>query len=123
MKKIVCIDLTLFNNEKIKEVIKLFPDIEINPESLVQDKKNGIKKLFLDTENLVVVCYTQKSNPDEMVFTEDFITKLQEIKPIALPKKQRGGPLSVDIILDKISKFGIQSLTESEKTFLDNSAN
>jgi hypothetical protein len=122
MKNIKVIDLTMFNNEKLKEVVKLFPNIEINPESLVQDKKNGIKKMFLDTESLVVIGYTLKSNPDEMIFTENYITGLQEIQPLQLPKKQRAtGPLSVDTILDKISKWGIESLTESEKSFLDNS--
>ena len=124
MKNIKVIDLTLFNNEKLKEVVKMFPGIQINPDSLIQDKKNGIKKLFLDTENLVVIGYTLKSNPDEIIFTEDLVEKLKAIESLQMPKKQRNtGPLSVDTILDKISKWGIESLTESEKTFLDNSSN
>lgn len=121
MKNIVVIDLTIFNNEKLKEVVKLFPGIEINPESLVQDKKNGIKKLFLDTVNLVVVGYTTKSKPGELIFTDDFSQKLQSIDPVTLPKKVRG-PLSIDSILDKISKWGIDSLSEDEKNFLDKSS-
>ena len=124
MKNIKVIDLTLFNNEKLKEVVKMFPGIQINPDSLIQDKKNGIKKLFLDTENLVVIAYTLKANPDEIIFTDDLVEKLKAIESLQMPKKQKvTGPLSVDTILDKISKWGIESLTESEKTFLDNSSN
>lgn len=124
MKNIKVIDLTTFNNEKLKEVVKMFPGIQINPDSLIQDKKNGIKKLFLDTENLVVIAYTLKANPDEIIFTDDLVEKLKAIESLQMPKKQKAsGPLSVDTILDKISKWGIESLTESEKTFLDNSSN
>ena len=124
MKNIKVIDLTMFNNEKLKEVAKMFPGISINPDNLIKDKKGGIKKVFLDTESLVVIAYTLKSNPDEIIFTDSLVEKLAAIEPIQMPKKQRNtGPLSVDTILDKISKWGIESLTESEKTFLDRSAN
>lgn len=115
--KIVCVDITLFNDEKLKDIAKMF---NFDYEVLLKDKKEGFKKLFIDSETTNVIAFNTKENQD-LVMTDSFLDNLKSIEPITLPKKQKG-PLTVDSILDKISKWGVESLNESEKKFLDDNS-
>jgi hypothetical protein len=49
------------------------------------------------------------------VVKESIVEKLVDIEVVKLPIV-----LEVDVILDKISQFGINSITKEERDFLDN---
>ena len=116
MKNIICIDLTNFNNEKLSEVAKLY---NLNEQNLVNDKKEGFAKMYIDTTSGVLVAFTYKKNKDVIVIADVFTNSLKSITPVVIEKKQPKVEMTVDNILDKISKYGIESISISEKRFLD----
>jgi hypothetical protein len=139
---IVCIDLTKYNYEQLTKVSEI---IGIVDGSLQQDKKNGVKKVFLDptarttiglivsdpenylrTYKGLVLCeeysHLTKKEKDKLLKMEgsklDFKRKknsVHVVEGISVPEV-----LELDAILDKIGKLGIDSLTQKEKEFLDN---
>jgi hypothetical protein len=116
MKNIICIDLTSFNNEKLTDIANLY---NLNVQNLVNDKKQGFAKMYIDTTNGVLVAFTYKKNKDEIVIADVFTDLLKSVTPIILEKKQPKIEMTVDNILDKISKYGIESISINEKNFLD----
>lgn len=120
MKNIICIDLTQFNKEKLVEVADKY---QLNIVSLVENKDNGICKIYVDLSIIpLMVAYSTKKNKDTIITVSSFLESLKNIEPIVLIKEVKDiVPLTVDSILDKISKSGIVSLSESEKNFLDES--
>lgn len=116
MKNIICIDLTKFNNEKLSEVAKLY---NLEEKSLVNNKKNGFAKLYINVLDGKLIAFTNKSNKDEVVIADIFMELLKSIPSVTIEKKQPKIELTVDNILDKISKYGIESLSVNEKKFLD----
>ena len=126
MKNIICIDLTQFNNDKLKEVAKSLKlsDIQIN--MLIDNKKIDIAKLYLskdslylDNSSLPIIAYTSKGD-NTVKYFNTFTEMISKIEPIKAKKKDKLELTSVDSILDKISRFGVESITESEKNILDN---
>jgi hypothetical protein len=111
---IICIDLTIYNQEKIKELGDIY-DLKI--ESLLINKSKGFKKIWYDTKNKMIVCFISKMTGDKIVYTDEYEKSLLDMKPIEVPKKVK--ILTVDSILDKINKWGIESLNESERKFLE----
>jgi hypothetical protein len=65
-----------------------------------------------------IIAFNQKKN-DSVTISELFVEQLLQIKSIELPKKE----MDLDTILEKISKFGIDSLNDKEKNFLENLKN
>jgi len=116
MKNVICIDLTKFNKEKLAEVAELY---ELNVNNLIENKQNGIANLYVNTNDSIVVAYTTKKDKDTIVYTNIFGEKLKSINPVDLPKKEKF--MDVDTILDKIGKYGVESLSVNEKAFLDKS--
>ena len=116
MKNIICIDLTSFNNEKLSEVAKLY---NLDEKNLINDKKEGVAKMYIDTNSGVLVAFTYKKNKDEIVIANVFTNSLKSIPSVTIEKKQPNSEMTVDNILDKISKYGIESLSINEKNFLD----
>ena len=115
---IICIDLTKFNFEKLKEVsVKLNVKIEI----LVDNKKEGFAKLFVDTDLGIIVAFTTKRDKNRVVYTDVFDKLLLEMKSIEIVKEPV--QLEMDTVLEKITKYGIDSLSKNEKEFLDNLSN
>lgn len=116
MKKdrILCIDLTKYNQTKLKEIAQKYT---ISLDFLVTNKKADLVRIWIDLDFGIMVSYTTKKNKQEVVFTDFYRQALLGIQPLELPKKEI--VYSVDSILDKISKYGIESLTESEKIFLN----
>lgn len=146
---IICIDLTKYNYEKLKEIAK---DLNIeNYEGLAANKKQGISKMWLDSKSsFVTIAYMVKGYND-LIIAEEFKEELTKILPIEVEVKERLKPiinrddfdnseigvntnlsidekrninlpviLDIDIILDKIQEYGLDSITKEEKKFLDN---
>ncbi len=117
MENVICIDLRMFNHIKLKEVCEIHGlDFQI----ILSTKNQGFAKIWIDKNNMKTFAFTVKKD-DTVRFTDDFAKELSEIAPVELPKKQKSlDSLDLDTILEKISGYGIDSLTEIEKTFLDN---
>ena len=127
MKNIICIDLTQFNNEKLKSVAESLKLTTAQVGMILENKKIGIVKLYLNKDSLhldgfslSIVAYTVKKDKTIKYFDSftEMLSKIEPIKPSEPVEKVELN--NVDDILDKISKFGIESITESEKTILDN---
>jgi hypothetical protein len=116
MKNIICVDLTKFNNEKLVEVANIY---KLSVEGLINDKKEGFAKVYIDIENGLLVAFTYKKNKDEIVIADVFTDSLKSIPSVVVEKKQPLSEMTIDNILDKISKYGIESLSINEKNFLD----
>ena len=114
MKNIILIDLTVFNYQKLEEVSKTY---NFDYKCLVDNKKNGVSKIWIDTENGSIIAYSTKEFKDNIFMTEIFMTSLDKIKPVEIIKQPK--VLSIDIVLDKITKYGVDSLNENEKRFLE----
>lgn len=142
MKNVILLDLETFSNsQEIKSFVeKNFnfdtfeafvwkQDHQITPDTLTTDllawKNWGAKKLWIDTINHDIIAY---ETSEGYKFADDFVRFIENIKPVGkedvvVPNKgnfHNVGELSVDTILDKISKHGIGSLTKEEKEYLDN---
>ena len=115
MKNIICIDLTMFNNEKLSEVAKLY---NLEEKSLITNKKDGFAKLYINILDGVLVAFTYKKSKNEIVIADVFTDLIKTIPSVTI-EKQPKLELTVDNILDKISKYGIDSLSMNEKNFLD----
>lgn len=118
MKNIICVDLRLFNHISMNEVSD---KTGIDFQQLWNLKKEGIAKIWIDLkgydgEKNSLVAYNTKKSQD-VIFTDDFKKHLNAMD-FLIPEK-RSKILDTDSILEKISKFGIQSLKPEEKEFLD----
>lgn len=102
--EIIKIDLENWNIEL--EAISI--EYKLNYNILIENKKNGFKYLWIDTSSSNILAYTRLDNPDKVEPVESFFKKPTK-RPIIL---------DLDIILDKISDLGIDSLTEEERSFL-----
>jgi len=133
---IKCIDLTVYNYEKLEEIGRALKIA--NPSLLAENKKIGIAKIWFDTKNdNAVIAYTVKGD-NEILIADNFIADITKIKPVDVIVKEKeqsvvslvesviNSPrklkvvLDVDAILDKIGQYGIDSITKEEKDFLDN---
>ena len=122
MKNIICIDLTQYTLQELKEVSKVFnipffylEDLKGNPGEEVY-----FAKMWFDTLNQEIVGYSSILDKDKLILSESYTDIISDIKPSDL-KKRRVDVLTIDNILDKIAKYGIDSLVKEEKDFLDNS--
>lgn len=122
MKNIICIDLTKFNNEKLSDVVKPY---NLDVSSFITNKKAGFVKLYIDITNSgMLVAFTHKDNRNELVISDVFKNSINSIEPIEAKKKNKTlKVLTIDNVLDKISKYGIESLSDTEKEFLNENSN
>jgi len=121
MKNIICIDLTQYTLIELKEVSTSFnipffylKDMKGNPGEDVY-----FAKVWFDTLNQELVGYSSIEDKDKFILSQSYTNVMIDIKPVDL-KKRRVDVLTVDNILDKIAKYGIESLVKEEKDFLDN---
>lgn len=112
-KNIICIDLTKFNNEKLVDVAK---ELSLDYNSLLSDKKEGFAKLYIGIKG--TIAFTMKGGKDKIHYTKEFTNDLSNMDSFELVKEPI--VMNVDSILEKISKFGISSITTEEKEFFDN---
>ncbi len=121
MKNIICIDLTQYTLTELKDVSEVYnipffylKDMKGNPGEDVY-----FAKVWFDTLNQELVGYSSIEDKDKFILSQSYTNVMVDIKPVDL-KKRRVDVLTVDNILDKIAKYGIDSLVKEEKDFLDN---
>jgi len=115
LKNTICIDLTKFNYAQLATLVAEYDVLDLNV--LVQNKKDGFAKVFIDKLDGSTIAYTTKKDKT-IVFTSDFTKALAEMTSVALVKEPK--VMELDTILEKISKYGKQSLKADEIEFLKN---
>ncbi len=115
------IDLDKINS--IEDAKKLLSDnniseSEINSERLFQSKEFH-QTLFFDPTTIYLVGYI-KNGEKNIIFVPEFTDFMNVVKPIKASKENK--VLSLDFILEKISKNGISSLNKKELIFLEKSS-
>jgi hypothetical protein len=116
MKNIICIDVTMYNNEKLIQIAK---ELNIDSKMLITNKERGFAKIYI--LNGQGIAYTQKIDPT-IGYTSCLDEMLKAIKPFEA-KKKAPKEMTIDTILDKINLYGIESLSVTEKKFLDENSN
>jgi hypothetical protein len=122
MKNVICIDLTKYNNEKLVEVCKELGKIhnfDFNIDVVLLNKKDGFVKVYVDLTSGKCIAFTNKKDRNKIHYTDVFTEMLKAIEPTVFVKEPKA--MSVDSLLEKVSKYGIDSLSVNEKNFLDNS--
>lgn len=83
-------------------------------------------KIFIDIESFKMFAYILNSDRKTLKFTDAIDEVILSIKPEVVEIKVETPTseiiLDIDTILEKITKYGINSLTNKEKEFLDNSS-
>lgn len=118
---ILSIHLTQFNT--VEDIERALIDNNIKTlcaSKLFEHKEKGYLKVFIDKETQAVIGYTHKDNKKKVQLQDEFTDFLKNMKSITFAKEVE--ELSIDIILDKISSKGIDSLTKREKLFLENNS-
>jgi hypothetical protein len=90
----------------------------IDANKLFEHKESGYTKIFFDKDTFEAVAYVHESSKKEIIFQDDFKDFLKNMKSLSF--KTETQVLDVDVILEKISEKGIDSLSKKEKEFLDN---
>lgn len=117
--KLIRIDLTKHNKEKLNQIEKEFNIIE---GGLVTLKNSDIADVWIN-DNIEkpyefsssgIIAYNYKKNRSKIIYgLDEYLLKCEEYKPVKRQKK-----FNVDKIFDKISEFGMDSLTNEEKNYL-----
>jgi hypothetical protein len=121
MKDIICVDLTILNNDQLK---KFCAEYNFSYEPLLNFKQKTYAKVWFTKDGVSVAFTLIEKNAfdiedfDTVRMFELFLTELSAIKPYQVPVEPV--VLDVDIILEKIFKYGKDSITLEEKNFLDN---
>ena len=139
---IICIDLTKFSKDDLDRIVERMPELKCiavsNDESKCLDykvsKDMGYKCLYIDKVSKVLIAFTKRNEPKNLIFNNDMAIGFTSMESIKFPKglspvkvgvtktvsATASVDLNVDTILEKISKTGIKSITKEEKEFLDN---
>ena len=120
---IIIIDYAFTSDEKLRRICN---ELKINYDVLLKDKKEfKMYRAWIDITTKTMIAYSKTNSPNKIIYTDSYDSLFRSIpiyepKPIALPAP--AVDLNIDSILDKISKYGIDSLLKEEKEFLDNSS-
>lgn len=120
MKDIICVDLSALNFEQLKEFsieknfkYEVLQDLKNKTYAKIWFTRSGEGVAFtLVRKNIFKIKDYEKVRPFEGFFED--LSKMEAYKPTRPAKI-----LEVDAILDKIAKYGAQSMTKEEKEFLD----
>lgn len=105
-----------FKNTSEKELKLIASKTKLKHSYLIELRDEYyVERVIIDLDQKMVLAY--KYNDIDGFFYNDDI--FETIKPYRL-EVPKDIVLDVDIILEKISKFGIESLEKEEKEFLDN---
>ena len=105
---IICIDLTKFNNEKLKEVSN---ELNLSYDIVLNNKKKGFAKIYL--KGIEVIAFTTKKDKGNIIFMESFKLGLLFMDSFELTDEPI--QFELDSVLEKITKYGIDSLSKKEK--------
>lgn len=110
-------DLRQFNHTKLKEFCD---EKKFNYEELCHYKSEGFAMIWVDKNTNKIVGFNTKKE-SQIVVTSLFREMLMKVPSYTPPKKTVSPEaLDLDSILEKISKYGINSLKQEEKNFLEN---
>lgn len=128
---IVQINIRNLNHNQISNICEEnnFPENIKN--DLIDAKSKKIKVIYFDKNNFDVIGYVDKDS-DNIIISKAFLEMLKDskdLKPVKKskkvdvvettnPKEFKFDQKRLDIILDKISEKGMESLTENEKNYL-----
>jgi hypothetical protein len=121
MKDIICVDLTILNKKELKKFSAVY---SVSYEALLDLKKKTYAKIWLTKDGTCVAFTVIKENSfdiedyDTVRMFNHFLRELDAMKSYQVPVEPV--ILDTDVILDKIFKYGKDSLTLEEKNFLDN---
>jgi hypothetical protein len=101
----------MYNQEKL---VTIADELNIKSEILLESKKKGLAKLYLNEDK--IIAFTTKKNKEIIVYTPYLDEEMSKIEPFII---ENSYVMTVDSILDKICKYGIETLTENEKKFLE----
>lgn len=114
---IICIDFSNTSDKDLKVICKKY---QLIYDELVQKKtKFGLDKMFIDLDAHKLFAYTLTSDKNKVEFTNAVSEILNSIPACKVDIVSDIVKLDIDSILDKISKYGIESLVKEEKEFLD----
>ena len=117
--KLIRIDLTKHNKEKLNQIEKEFNIIN---GGLVKLKNSDIADVWIndniekpyELSSSGIIAYNYKKDRSKIIYgLDEYLLKCEEYKPVKRQKK-----FNVDKIFDKISDFGMDSLTNEEKNYL-----
>lgn len=121
MKNIICVDLTILTFDQLKDFCA---EHNFSYEALAEFKRNTYAKLWITKDGKCMSFTLAKENEfeiedyDTVRFLKGFLAELSAMPVYQVPVVPV--ILDVDTILDKILKYGKDSLTLEEKSFLDN---
>jgi len=117
MKNIILIDFAFTSIDTLKTICD---DLKINFDVLKKDKDDfKFYKVWIDIENKTMIAYSTTKRPNDIIYTVGLSNILTEMSSYQLKPTCDLSDLTVDKILDKISKYGMSSLLKEEKDFLE----
>jgi len=133
---LICIHLNIFSTFELIERMCDDNNLDVDPKYLWEFKKQGYHKVWLDKQTYQLIVWTESRNKKMMCLNEQYLNHLRNVKSLVHIKKERttaqvktpNSPSNqnnvnqslLDIILDKISQKGVDSLTQKERDFLNN---
>lgn len=123
MKNIISIDLTKYTDVELKVVSD---ELKLDYEWLLRNKNNhSVCKAFIDCgdnsfSGNTMFAYTLNSDPDKIVyFNEKIDSMLNSIPNYEIKVPGIKILTDVDAILEKITKYGVDSLFSEEREILN----
>ena len=115
MKNIICLDLSNLTEVQLESICI---DLDLDFSALLENKvKFLIDKAYIDLNILKMFAYTLVSDKDVIKYL-DIDSVLKSI-PVYEKKVAVEVILNADVILDKISKYGVDCLVKEELDFLN----
>lgn len=121
MKNVICVDFTIMTAEQIKVFCEEYNFLY---EVMLDLKNKKYHKVWFFSDGIGLAYNLCKDNPfgikehDKVRLFTDILKDLPNIKPYE--PVPIDAILDVDTILEKIHKYGADSITKEEKNFLDN---
>lgn len=127
MKNVICIDYSITSNDDLKSICNKY---SFKYDELLSNKKKfDFYKIFIDLNTYRMFAYIVNKNKSKIEFTDGIDIFLNAIEPERVVQESKMNissslsiELDIDVILDKIHKYGISSLLKEEREFLDKSS-
>jgi hypothetical protein len=117
MKNVILIDFAFTSEQTLKNICE---ELKINFNVLKVDKdKFKFHKVWIDMDSKTMIAYTTVKDTKTIVYTVGIESMLTSLQSYQLQPSTNLAELTLDGVLDKISKFGMSSLLKEEKEFLD----
>jgi len=120
MDDIICVDLTVLDKNQLKDFCSTY---KLSYEGILDFKEKTYAKLWITKQGICMAFTLTKKNYfnikdfDTIKAFNGFLKELSTMEPYQVIVEPV--ILDVDVILEKISKYGIKSITLEERHFLD----